>query len=189
MPMDQDQEVVETGLAGMQVPEPTPSVEPVTIQGLEDDLTVKVAEVNQPAVVLAAATRAEMETGAATLQANYRGGPTTEQPFTKDLQEQAENENMQRNFMLSMQQAQRPEVKPYTPPEVPKQIAETTRLEMEAGRKRVAEFAALEQARVRIVPQHDPSAGKTVPVFRPADWVPDQRKGEGHVAGNSARPL
>ncbi len=42
MPKHQVEETVETGLAGMQVPAPTPSAEPVTIRGLGDDFTVSV---------------------------------------------------------------------------------------------------------------------------------------------------
>jgi hypothetical protein len=167
--MDEDQHQ-ETGLSGWltdkPAAEPTPSAEPVTIQGLSDDVTVKVTEVNQPAVAAEAL-----------------------QQFSKETMEQAENENMARNFALSMQAARNPEVVPYTPPAVPKAIAESTRLEMEAGRKRVAEFEEMERLRPKPAPVQDPHAGSSTAIFRPADYVPDQRKGQGNAASDSARPL
>jgi hypothetical protein len=109
------------------------------------------------------------------------------QQFSRDLMERAESENLARNFALSMQAQRNPVVVPYVTPAVPPQIAENTRLEMEAGRKRVAEFEALEAARPKRAP--DPTQGGSVAVFRPGDYVPDQKQGQGLVAGNSARPL
>lgn len=186
MQADQEMEtgLVDTGLTDLAMPEPTPSnvpSEPVTINGLGDDVTVKVAEINHPAMVAA-----KMQVEA---QVPSRGDPTELQPFSKEMQEQAENENTVRNFMQSLHAARNPEPKVYTPPPVSERMAEQTRLEMEAGRKRVEEFDAMQASRPRPTPIVDPREGTSVPVFRPADFVPDQRKGQGNLARNSARNL
>jgi len=138
------------------------------VVGLGEDVTRTVTEINQPAAVAAA---------------------QDVQNFTRDVQEQAENDNMQRDFMVAVAAARNPEPKPYTPPPIPERIAEATRLEMEAGRRRVSEFAAIEAARPKPQPQAQPGNATMTPVFRPADFVPDQKKGQGNIASDSARTL
>jgi hypothetical protein len=181
MPMDQEDQVA-TGLVAPQAPAPKSTTDTaavavteaapvasadvplVQVAGLGEDLTKKVEEVNQPAAAVAAPT----------------------QDFTADDQLHAESDNLQRDFMARIAAARAPDPKPYTPPAVPERIAEQTRLEMEAGRRRVEEFAALEASRPKRAPQTD---GSMTPVFRPEDFVPNQKKGQGNLAGASARTL
>lgn len=186
MPTDQE-ETVTTGLVAPAAPEQKPitdtaatvaemvavteatpvasaDVPLVQVAGLGPDVTAKVEEVNQPAVVAAAPT----------------------QDFTKEDQLHAESDNLQRDFLARVAVAKQEGMpKPYVAPAVPPLIAEQTRLEMEAGRRRVEEFAQIEASRPRRVPQTD---GTMTPVFRPDEFVPDQKKGQGLVASNSARP-
>ena len=67
---------------------------------------------------------------------------------------------------------------------VPPQIAEQTRLEMEAGRAAVAKAAEAQGRRI-IVPPGVSTEPTMTPVFRPGDYVPDQKKGQGNVSGTS----
>ena len=65
---------------------------------------------------------------------------------------------------------------------VPARIASQTELEKAAGAAAVAAHAAA-QGR-RIVPATAlPTDGTMTPVFRPGDFVPNQRKGQGNVSG------
>jgi len=98
--------------------------------------------------------------------------------------------NRERDFRDAILAARAPLVKPpYVPPAPPPAMVEQTRLEMEAGRKRVMEFAAEEVARREAHERHknDKWADKgSVEVFRPADYVPDQKKGEGNIKATEA---
>ena len=195
MPTDQEG-MVDTGLAGAPTAQPeqkfttdtvsenkygkgdngaapvaSADVPLVQVAGLGDDVTRKVDEVNQPAQVAAAVEAKAQE-------------PT--QDFSKEDQLHAESDNLKRDFLQRVAAARAPEIKPYTPPAVPPRIAEQTRLEMEAGRQRVAEFAEQQASRPRPAPQQD---GSMTPVFRPEDYVPNQKKGEGLIASASARTL
>ena len=92
---------------------------------------------------------------------------------------EAEMEDVKRTFTLELLKSREPvEVVHATPPIAPR-IVEQTRLEMEAGKAAVAKAA--EQAGNRPVRKPDPSEGKTVAVFSPGDYVPDQKKGQGNV--------
>lgn len=97
--------------------------------------------------------------------------PAVEYP--KDLYELAHIENDHRTFEARLAEACQPVVKEYTPPPVPVQIAENTRREMEAGRRRVAEFAELEskrQATINEPRKKEPWEGTNTPVFRPGEF-------------------
>jgi hypothetical protein len=77
----------------------------------------------------------------------------------------------------------------HIPPQVPPAIVEQTRLEMEAGRKRMMEFANAEIERQEMHERNkrDKWADKgSTPVFRPDDYVPDQKKGQGNITATSA---
>lgn len=63
----------------------------------------------------------------------------------------------------------------YVPPTPHPRQLEQTRLEMEAGAKRVAENEAERVHRPVAAP--DPGQGTTVPVYRPVDFVPGMDKG------------
>ncbi len=66
---------------------------------------------------------------------------------------------------------------------VPERIRAQTELEQAAGAAAVAAHAAA-QGR-RIIPASPTTEGTTTPVFRPADYVPDQRKGQGNVTSTT----
>lgn len=70
--------------------------------------------------------------------------------------------------VLANRNAKEPE---YVLPVVPPQVAEQTRLEMEAGAAAVAR--ATEQQKGRLVLPRDPSAGTMTSVYRPKDFIPD----------------
>jgi len=101
------------------------------------------------------------------------------------IYDEAMEVNREHDFVQAITAARRPPEKPtYVPPPVPPAVAEQTRLEMEAGRKRVMEFAAQEIERQEAHERHkrDKWADKgSVEVFRPPEYVPDQRKGEGNI--------
>lgn len=172
MPTDQEETVV-TGLAAPAAPAqkstivtdaaeaPRADVPLVAISGLGDDVTSKVEEVNQPAEAAV-------------------------QNFSRDTLTEAENENMRQDFMADLKRANTPVVNEYQTPAIPVRIAEQTRLEQEAGRARVAEFEAQKVQRPQPEPQKN---GTMTEVFRPDDFVPDQKKGQGLIASNSARTL
>jgi hypothetical protein len=65
----------------------------------------------------------------------------------------------------------------YTPPPVPQAIAEKTRLEIEEGKRRNA-LALAERNRARPQPKADPTEGKTEPVYRPGDFIPNVDQGQ-----------
>jgi hypothetical protein len=177
MPTDQETEnnPVATGLAGLVQSEPisaspveaapvqSSDVKLVQVAGLQDDVTVKVGEIDAQAQVVAATRK------------------------TADERAREESDALKRQFYEKLSARQEPP-KVYVPPPVPERIAENTRLEMEAGRKRVAEFAEQQANRPQPAPP-PPSEGTNTAVFRPNDYVPDQKKGQGNVASASARTL
>ena len=62
---------------------------------------------------------------------------------------------------------------------VPPRIMAQTQAEMAAGAAQVAKHAA--EMGKRIIPVTLPTDGTMTPVFRPGDYVPDQKKGQGNV--------
>lgn len=120
----------------------------------------------------------------ATAEAVPEPAPSKEPIWSPELErmamaeyQQATNENISRNFLTALAAARSPKVNVYTPPPVPPAIQENTRLEMEAGRKRVAEFEAMEALR----PKRPVEPVNSVPVFRPDNYIPDPRKNQGHT--------
>lgn len=110
--------------------------------------------------------------------------PTRSKEEAKIYSEAAES-NREHDFIKAIMAARAPvEKPPYVPPVPPPAVQEQTRLEMEAGRKRVMEFAAEEVARQEAHERHrrDKWADKgSVEVFRPPAYVPDPKKGEGVI--------
>jgi hypothetical protein len=106
------------------------------------------------------------------------------------IYDEAMDTNREHEFVHAIMEARKPpEVAEHVPPSIPPAIAEQTRLEMEAGRKRVMEFAGQEVERQEAHERHkrDKWADKgSVEVFRPDDYVPDQKKGQGNVIVTSA---
>lgn len=97
--------------------------------------------------------------------------------YPKSIYDSAHIENEMMDFNTQLGNANRPVIKDYTPPPVPAAIAKATLAEMEAGRARVAEFAAVEGIRRAAVAARpkEPWEGNTTQVFRPAVYVPDPR--------------
>lgn len=93
--------------------------------------------------------------------------------------------NREREFVDAIMEARRPPPVPvHNPPKPGAATIKQTELEMAAGAKRVAEYAAEEDVRKAAHEAHkrDKWADKkSVEVFRPADYVPDQKKGQGNV--------
>lgn len=98
--------------------------------------------------------------------------PTVVQDETPDVKEPVltEGEQQRQDFvqqMLAMRDVKVPE---YVPPPPTERQRTQIELEMEAGRRRVAQNVAHDAARPR--PVKDPTEGHTTPVFRPKDHVP-----------------
>lgn len=97
--------------------------------------------------------------------------------------------NREHDFVHAILKAREPVHKPeYVPPAPPPAVVTQTQLEMEAGRKRVMEFAAQEIERQEAHERHKNDKWAQKPdtaVFRPDDYVPDQKKGQGNVGGTS----
>src|SRR5262245_56041682 len=110
--------------------------------------------------------------------------PTRSKEEAKIYSEAAEV-NREHDFIKAIMAARAPvEKHVYVPPPPPPAMIEQTLLEMEAGRKRVEEFQAQEAERLAAHERHkrDKWADKgSTPVFRPPDYVPDPKKGEGVI--------
>lgn len=104
--------------------------------------------------------------------------------------DEAMEQNREREFIDAILEARKPpEVPKYVPPTPPPAVQEQTRLEMEAGKKRVMEFTAQELDRQAAHERNrkDKWADKAnIEVFRPDNYVPDQKKGQGNVVATSA---
>jgi hypothetical protein len=95
------------------------------------------------------------------------------------IQKEAARENDKRDFFLKIHNARQPAPEPvHTPPALAPRMVDQLNAEIEAGRAMVAKNEARAPRAHHV--QH-PADGKVVPVFRPADYVPDQKKGQGHV--------
>lgn len=93
------------------------------------------------------------------------------------LQAQAEREQQKREFFEKVMAARQKDAPkdPAPPPPIPDRIRAQIEAEKAAGRKAVAHHESLAVKRV------PPPPVKSDAVFRPADYVPDQRKGQGYV--------
>lgn len=74
-------------------------------------------------------------------------------------------------FLKKVQLANQPPPPPPPPPEMTQRQRTQIELEMEAGRKAVARHTAQQAHRPQ--PKPDPTEGKTTPVFRPEDYIPN----------------
>lgn len=93
------------------------------------------------------------------------------------LHAEANRENQKRNFVQQVLAARTQPPEPVYDAPVAPRIIEQTNAELEAGRALVAKNEQLQAA--RRPPQAEPEGSK--PVFRPADYVPDQKKGQGNT--------
>lgn len=110
--------------------------------------------------------------------------PTADVPaavgVSRETYDEAWVENSHREFAQRIAQARAPVVKAPVAPCVAPRIAETTRLEMEAGARRVAQFAEAEQHR-RVIPRKKEAwEGTNTAIFRPIDFIPDPRRAPGN---------
>lgn len=94
------------------------------------------------------------------------------------LQNEAERDNTKRDFTIKVLAARQKNDEPeQPPPPLAPRIAEQTNAEIAAGRKMNAHHAALQVHRPKVEPELD----KHQAVFRPGDYVPDAKKGQGYV--------
>lgn len=109
--------------------------------------------------------------------------PPISQAELAELQRVAGHENAQRDFTHAVLAARTPPPEPVAPPPLAPRIVDQTNAEIEAGRKMNAHHAAL--AVHRPAPVLQEHGEKTVAVFRPNDFVPDQAKGQGYTQGRN----
>lgn len=88
-----------------------------------------------------------------------------------------------RQLQARVDRSNKPKPAPVPPP-IPPALLDQRHAEMEAGRKMVAHHNSLKALRPQ--PKANSNEGTTTPVFRPGDYIPDQRKGQGNV---SAQPV
>ena len=99
------------------------------------------------------------------------------------LHAEAYRDNAKRDFVKKVMAARAPEDSPpVEPPPVAPRVQQQTLDELAAGRAMVAKHAAQQSQRT----PHEPVDAGAKAVFRPADYVPDMKKGQGYVA---ARPV
>lgn len=98
------------------------------------------------------------------------------------LQNEAAREDLKRDFTLKVLEARKQNDAPEpAPPPLAPRMAEQTNAEIAAGRKMNEHHAALQFHR----PKVEQDRTKHEAVFRPADYVPDQKKGQGNVSGRN----
>ena len=91
-------------------------------------------------------------------------------PAVKD-RELSHGEKQLQEFLSKVQLANQPPPPPPPPPQMSARQRSQIEEEMEAGRRSVARHAAQQASRPQ--PKPDPTEGKTTPVFRPEDYVPN----------------
>lgn len=97
-----------------------------------------------------------------------------------------ENDAKVAAFRDKILEARKPKPEP-APQPVASRILEQTALEMELGRKMNEHHEALRANRPQVVrtKREILAEGSSVPVFRPHNYVPDQRKGQGHIESHT----
>lgn len=96
------------------------------------------------------------------------------------LQKEAARDDTKRDFTLKVLAARAKQDQPEAaPPPLAPRIADQTNAEIAAGQKMNAHHAALAVHRPVHVPH--PTEGRSTAVFRPGDYVPDQKKGQGNI--------
>lgn len=85
--------------------------------------------------------------------------------------ELSHGEQQLQEFLKQVNLANQPPPPPPPPPEMTVRQRTQIEEEMEAGRKAVARHAAQQAHRPQ--PKPDPTEGKTTPVFRPEDYIPN----------------
>lgn len=130
---------------------------------------------------------AEPVTAAVTAEApKVAEQPLVDPKLMEALQKEANRENDKIDFMAKVMRAREPNPKdlPAPPPPVAPRVVEQTNAELAAGAAMVAKNTAL--AAKRVPPPPDKSEGTSVEVLRPARYIPDPKKNQGHLG---ARPV
>ena len=91
-------------------------------------------------------------------------------------------EIVKQDFTRRVLEARNPEVKPPSPQPVAPRMLAQTQLEMELGAKMNTHHAEL-RAKGPTPRALSKNEATMTPVFRPADYVPDQKKGQGYLTG------
>lgn len=100
------------------------------------------------------------------------------------LQAEANRDNIKKDFFDKVHAARVKEhQEPAAPPPIAPRIVDQTNAELQAGAALVAKNEELRVRRSPPVP--DNTEGKNTAVFRPGDYVPNQRKGQGNVQGRN----
>jgi hypothetical protein len=110
--------------------------------------------------------------------------PTITEAQMNALQAEAARDDTKRDFTLKVLEARaKKDEPPAAPPPLAPRMADQTNAEIEAGRKMNEHHASLQARR----PVHVPTQadGKSTAVFRPGDYVPDPKKGQGYVQGRN----
>lgn len=155
-PQDQP---VDTGLELLQAPAPEP----------KPDKEISFAE---------PISAADLTAGVADTPEEAR--PVLTEAQMAALQAEANRDETKREFTLKVLAARAKKAEPDAPPPpLAPRIAEQTNAEIAAGRKMNEHHASLQ------VHRHPPEQTneKHQAVFRPADYVPDQKKGQGYTQG------
>lgn len=96
--------------------------------------------------------------------------PAEYSEIPKDLYDEAWVEHSHRDFNARIMAARAPVIKEAIAPAVAPQILATTQAEMEAGRKRVADFEEAEMQRRAIPRKKEAWEGSNTPIFRPGQF-------------------
>lgn len=104
----------------------------------------------------------------------------------KELRLEAEDKARKAEFIEAVLAARALPERDYVTPAVPERIAAQTNAEMIEGARLVALRAQQDANRP---PPPPPADNGMKAVFNPGDYVPDQKKGQGHVPNTSFRSL
>lgn len=155
---------------------PEAQAEPAVATGLTD---IKLEEIAAAAAVEAESPPVTTEVLASAEPSELVQVSSLDDMAARELYEVARRDNVARDFTHDVLAARHQPEPVYTPPPVPTFIEQQRAAEMEAGRKAVAKRAAEDEARG--YHHKPPEATGSVAVFRPADYVPDPKKNQGHV--------
>lgn len=173
------QETVVTGLEALSAPAPEALPEPVQAT-VQESAPAEPAPSTDP-------IKFDEPISAADLTAGVGNNPEDAVPLItaaqlEELQKAAARDDMKRDFTLKVLAARQQQVPVEHPaPPLAPRIAAQTNAEIAAGQKMNEHHAALQKHR----PPPDYTNEKHQEVFRPEDWVPDQKKGQGYTQGRN----
>lgn len=166
-------ETVDSGLISLAVPAARPVAEAASAEAPPNTAPIQIADDTPPPQV-AKDFAVSDEKPADFVE------PVIDAASMEKLQAEAKRDDVKRDFTLKILEARKPKPEPQVePPPLAPRVVEQTNAELAAGRAMVAKNEELAAARRPRVPE--PTDGKVTPVFRPGDYVPDQKKGQGNV--------